>query len=140
MESSGMRSCPDGTAGAPKKTLPKGVRVRLKNKGSQAHKRGPKRKKYQAPCAEHPDTVKYIADKDIQANRLEGTNAGTRRCYSPFRRRTNTYAKSVEGLQRVLDCQWVYLNFSRRHFTTKIVPAVGLGYSIKALLGLQIMG
>ena len=67
------------------------------------------------------------------------------RRYSPFRRRTNTYAKSVEGLQRVLDCQWVYLNFSRRHFTTKIVPAVGLGvitagYSIKALLGLQIMG
>jgi hypothetical protein len=30
-------------------TLKKGVKVRLKNKGVQAHKKGPKRPKYQAP-------------------------------------------------------------------------------------------
>ena len=34
-----------GERGRPKKTLPKGVTVRLKNKGSQRHKRGPKRPK-----------------------------------------------------------------------------------------------
>ena len=45
-----------GKRGRPKKTLPKGVKVRLKNKGSQRHKRGRKRPKYQAPYPEHPDT------------------------------------------------------------------------------------
>ena len=34
-----------GKRGRPKKTLCKGVKVRLKNKGSQQHKRGPKRPK-----------------------------------------------------------------------------------------------
>jgi hypothetical protein len=38
-----------GKRGRPKKTLPKGVKVRLKNKGSQRHQRGSKRPKYQAP-------------------------------------------------------------------------------------------
>src|SRR2546423_14215847 len=46
----------NGKRGRPKKTLPKGVKVRLKNKGSQSHKRGPKRPKYQAPYPEHPQT------------------------------------------------------------------------------------
>ena len=38
----------NGKRGRPRKTLPKGVKVRLKNKGSQRHKRGRKRPKYQA--------------------------------------------------------------------------------------------
>jgi hypothetical protein len=46
-----------GKRGRPKKTLRQGVKVRLKNKGTQRHKRGPKRPKYQAPYPEHPDTV-----------------------------------------------------------------------------------
>jgi hypothetical protein len=50
-----------GKRGRPKKTLPKGVKVRLKNKGSQRHKRGPKRPKYQAPYPEHPDTAQPLA-------------------------------------------------------------------------------
>ena len=41
-----------GKRGRPRKTLPKGCRVRLKNKGSQRHRRGPKRPKYQAPQPE----------------------------------------------------------------------------------------
>jgi len=41
----------NGKRGRPKKTLPKGVKVRLKNKGAQSHKRGPKRPKYQAPIS-----------------------------------------------------------------------------------------
>ena len=38
-----------GTRGRPKKTLRTGIKVRLKNKGAQAHKKGCKRPKYQAP-------------------------------------------------------------------------------------------
>ncbi len=38
-----------GKVGRPRQTLPKGVKVRVKNKGSQAHKKGPKCPKYQAP-------------------------------------------------------------------------------------------
>jgi len=43
------RTVRTGKRGRPRKTLPKGCRVRLKNKGSQAHRRGRKRPKYQAP-------------------------------------------------------------------------------------------
>ena len=39
--------------------------MRLKNKGTHSHKRGPKRPKYQAPYPEHPDTVQPVATKDI---------------------------------------------------------------------------
>jgi hypothetical protein len=39
-----------GKRGRPPKTLPKGIQVRVKNKGSHAHKRSRKRPKYQAPC------------------------------------------------------------------------------------------
>ena len=56
-----------GKRGRPKKTLPKGVKVRLKNKGSQRYRRGPKRPKYQAPYPEHPDTAQPIATTEIHA-------------------------------------------------------------------------
>lgn len=82
-----------GKVGRPRQTLPKGVKVRVKNKGSQAHKKGPKRPKFQAPQPEHPDTPQDLADTDIHANHLEGFNAGIRRKLACFRRRTNTYAK-----------------------------------------------
>ena len=45
-----------GKRGRPPKTLPKGIQVRVKNKGSRVPKRGRKRPKYQAPCWEHPQT------------------------------------------------------------------------------------
>ena len=54
-----------GKRGRPKKTLPKGVKVRIKNKGSQRHKRGPKRPKYQAPYPEHPDTPPACCQRPI---------------------------------------------------------------------------
>ena len=38
-----------GEVGRPKTNLKEGVKVRVKNKGSQSHKKGPKRPKYQAP-------------------------------------------------------------------------------------------
>jgi len=42
--------------GRPQLILKEGVKVRFKNKGSQTHKKGPKRPKYQTQKREHPDT------------------------------------------------------------------------------------
>jgi len=123
----------NGKRGRPKRTLPKGVKVRIKNKGSQTHKRGPKRPKYQAPWPEHPETVQDIEDEEIHANHVEGFNSSMRRRNAAYRRRTNTYAKSDEGLQRTLDVYWIVHNFVRVHFTTRQVPAVALGILKKGL-------
>lgn len=116
-----------GQVGRPQLTLPKGVKVRLKNKGNQSRPQGPKRPKYEAPQAEHPDTLQDLTETDIHANHLEGFNAGIRRKLACYRRKTNTYAKTDDSLQTRLDVQWVLHNFIRPHFTTKQVPAVALG-------------
>jgi len=125
-----------GRPGRPPKTLPGGVKVRVKNKGDQKHKRGPKRKKYQAPIREHPETEQKLHESDIHANHVEANNAAMRRRNSAFRRRTNTYAKTTSGLQRTLDVYWVIHNFVRRHWTTGEVPAVAMGV-LCAPLGLE---
>ena len=122
-----------GRRGRPRRTLKKGLRVRLKNKGSQARKRGPKRKKYQAPWPEHPDTTQKVDEKDVHANHCEAFNSALRRRNSAFRRRSNTYAKDESALQRTLNIYWVVHNFVRVHFTTKKVPAVALRIIDKAL-------
>src|SRR5437899_9776679 len=57
-----------GKRGRPKKTLPKGVKVPLKNKGSQRHRRGPKRTKYQAPYPDRPDTAEVVSTHEHPAN------------------------------------------------------------------------
>jgi hypothetical protein len=116
-----------GKRGRPKKTLRKGVKVRLKNKGSQKHKRGPKRPKYQAPYPEHPDTAQPLDTKEIHANHLEAFNTSLRRRCAAYRRRTNMYAKKTGRLQARLDVYWIVHNFVRVHFTTRQVPAVALG-------------
>jgi hypothetical protein len=116
-----------GKRGRPRKTLPKGVKVRLKTKGSQRHKRGPKRPKYQAPYPEHPDTTQSIATKDIHANHLEAFHTSLRRRCAAYRRRTNIYAKKTGRLQERLEVYWIMHNFVRVHFTTRQVPAVALG-------------
>jgi hypothetical protein len=123
----------NGKRGRPKKTLKKGVKARVKNKGSQAHKKGPKRPKYQDPWAVHPETDNQIEDKDIHANHAEAFFSALRRRCSAYRRRTNTYAKSTHGLQRILNVYWVIHNFVRAHFTTKQIPAVALGIINKGL-------
>lgn len=101
--------------------------MRVKNKGSQAHKRGPKRAKYQAPQPEHPDTKQNIDNDDIHANHLEAFNSALRRRMACYRRQTNTYAKQPSALQSRLDAYWVLYNFIRPHFTTKLIPAMALG-------------
>lgn len=116
----------DGKPGRPPKRLPKRVRARLKNKGSKTPS-GRRRKKYEAPVPEHPETEAEIPEHEIHANHAEAFNASMRRRNSAFRRKTNTYAKSRQHLQRTLDVFWVVHNFVRVHFTTKAVPAVKLG-------------
>jgi transposase-like protein len=117
----------NGQPGRPKKTFKRGVHVRIKNKGSQAHKKGPKRPKYQSPWAEHPETNRTIAASDIHANHAEAFFSSLRRKCATFRRKTNMYAKTTAGLQRLLHVYWVVHNFLRVHFTTREVPAVALG-------------
>ena len=103
------------------------MKVRLKNKGSQAHQRGRKRPQYQAPQPEHPETKQNVDPQAIHANHLEAFNSALRRRMACYRRKTNTYAKQQPALQTRLDAHWVLHNFIRPHFTTKQVPAVALG-------------
>jgi len=117
----------NGKPGRPKKTFKKGVHVRLKNKGAQAHKKGRKRPKYQSPWREHPATARTIAETDIHANHAEAFWSALRRKCATFRRKTNMYAKATTGLQRLLGVYWVVHNFLRVHFTIREVPAVALG-------------
>ncbi len=117
----------NGNPGRPKTTLKKGVKARVKNKGGQKHKRGPKRPTYQAPWNEHPDTSPVNEVKMIHANHLEAFFSSLRRKCAAFRRKTHTYATSKGGLQRILHVYWVMHNVVRTHVTTKEVPAVQLG-------------
>src|SRR5216683_5874358 len=117
----------NGKPGRPKKTFKRGVHVRVKNKGAQAHKKGRKRPKYQSPWKEHPETARTIEETDIHANHAEAFLSALRRKCATFRRKTNTYAKSTKGLQRLLRVYWVVHNFLRVHFTIRAVPAVALG-------------
>jgi transposase-like protein len=123
----------NGKRGHPKKTLKKGVKARVKNKGSQAHKKGRKRPKYQSPWAEHPETNQEVENKDIHANHAEAFFSSLRRRCSAFRRRANMYAKLTSALRRTLHVYWVIHNFVRVHFTTKQVPAVALGVISRGL-------
>jgi IS1 family transposase len=122
-----------GKRGRPRQVLPKGLSVRLKNKSSKRRDAAGKLDKVEVPKAEHPETIQLSEEKDVHANHVEAFNSAIRRSLSAFRRRTNTYAKSVSGLQRVLDIFWMFHNFIRCHFTTRIVPAVALGILQKGL-------
>jgi hypothetical protein len=117
----------NGKPGRPQKTFKRGVHIRVKNKGAQAHKKGRKRPKYQSPWKEHPETARTIAETDIHANHAEAFFSARRRKCATFRRKTNTYAKATTGLRRLLRVYWVVHNFLRVHFTTRAVPAVALG-------------
>jgi hypothetical protein len=117
----------NGKSGRPKKTCKKGVHARLKKKGSQVQKTGRTRPKYQSPWREHPATARTIAETDIHATHAEAFFSALRRTCATFRRKTNMYAKSTKGLQRLLRVYWVVHNFLRVHCTTREVPAVALG-------------
>ena len=123
----------NGKQGRPRRVLPKGMTVRLKNKSSKRRDSQGKLMKVETPQPEHPETTYSPEESEVHANHLEAFNSSLRRYLSAFRRRTNTYAKSTVGLQRVLDIFWMAHNFVRPHFTTRTVPAVGLGILEKGL-------
>ena len=112
--------------------------MRIKNKGEQAHKRGRKRPKYQAPWREHPQTPPLTDLVQIHANHVEAFNASLRRRCAAYRRRTNTYAKNRQRLQQRLDVYWIVHNFVRVHFTTRQIPAVALGILSQGLSFVQL--
>ena len=62
-----------------------------------------------------------------------------RRKNSTFRRRTNTYAKNTNGLQRTLDLYWVVHNYIRTHYMTKTVPAVAVGLIEKEMTWFDVL-
>jgi transposase-like protein len=133
-----------GKRGRPAKTLKKDVVVGVKNKGSQNHKKGPKRDKYQRPQKEHPETTIVLEDKEIHANHVEAFNASLRRKLACYRRKTNTYAKNTNRLQTRLNVYWIIHNFVSKHFTTKQIPAVAQGviekgFSLDELFKVQIV-
>ena len=115
---------------SPMTVLQKGILVGLKNKGNNKPNKKPK---YERPQPEHPETKHVLENDDIHANHAEGQNAATRRKLSPYRRKTNTYAKNKTSLQRVLDLYWVVHNFIRKHYSTKTVPAVANGIMKRGL-------
>ncbi len=62
-----------GKKGRPKTTLKEGVEVRVKNKGSQSQKTGPKHPKYHAPQPEHPETKPNLENGQILAQSCGNT-------------------------------------------------------------------
>ena len=57
----------NGKPGRSSVVFPPGVKVRVKNKGDQKHKRGRKYLKCQAPVKVHPETKQYLPESDIHA-------------------------------------------------------------------------
>jgi len=105
-----------------RKVWREGVEVAMKIKGYI----GRRRVKWIKP--EHPYTA--ISPKpEVGANHNEALNSSIRRRCSAYRRRTNTEAKNVEGLQRSLDVLRLVHNWVRPHSSLNkgITPAMALG-------------
>lgn len=101
-----------------------GLEVAMKIKGSQG------RPRVEWVKQEHPWTA--ISRKaEVHANHNEAQNASLRRRCSAFRRGQNLYAKTQDGLQRVLDVQRIIHNWVRPHWGLgkKTTPAMKMGYS-----------
>ena len=84
-----------GQPGRPPQVLPKNLVIRLKNKSSQRRDSQGKLQKVEKPKREHPETSISIEEREVHANHVEAFNSSLRRDLSAFRRRTNTYAKSM---------------------------------------------
>lgn len=105
-----------------RKVWREGLEVALNIKGSQ----GNKLVMWVKP--EHPYTA-ISPRTSVHANHNEAHNSSMRRRCSAYRRRTNTYAKDVFGLQRTLSVQRLVHNWVRPHWGLgkKTTPAMALG-------------
>ena len=104
-----------------RKVWRQGLEVAIKVKSSQ----GNKRVEWVKP--EHPYTA--ISPKpEVHANHNQAHNSAIPRRCSAYRRRTNTYAKLVFGLQRSLAVQRLVHNWVRPHWGLgkKTTPAMAL--------------
>jgi hypothetical protein len=100
--------------------LRKGIVLQRKVRGSQ-NKEG-NRKGYEAPLRHHPEST-LLDNFDVHANHSEAYNSSLRRRSSAFRRRTNMYAKTPDGLDRALGTQRVIYNWVRPHNFHQKTPA-----------------
>ena len=105
-----------------RKVWREGLEVAMKIKGSQ----GRKRVRWVKP--EHPYTA-LSPKQEVGANHNEALNSSIRRRCSAYHRRTNTYAKKVEGLQRSLNVLRLVHNWVRPHSSLEkgTTPAMSLG-------------
>ncbi len=105
-----------------RKVWKQGLEVAILIKGSQ----GNRRVLWVKP--EHPFTA-ISPVSEVHANHNEAHNSAARRRCSAYRRRTNTYAKNVEGLQRSLTVQRLVHNWVRLHsgLDKGTTPAMAMG-------------
>jgi len=102
----------NGKPGRPKKTFKKGVHVRVKNKGAQAHKKGRKRPKYQSPWREHPATARIIAETDIHANLPKRSGVPCAENVPPFDERPIHMPKQPRDCRGCYGCTgWCTISF-----------------------------
>lgn len=109
--------------GSARKVWRRGLEVACKIKGSRG------RPRMEWMKAEHPYTA--ISPKsEVHANHNEALNSALRRRCSAYRRRTNTYAKKVSGLQRILTVVRLVHNWSREHhgLAKGTTPAMAIGF------------
>ena len=99
-----------------------------------------KKDKYQTPKAKHPKTPQNIINRDIHANHCEGQNSAMRRRNFAFRRRTNTYARCKNALQRTLDSYWIFHNFIKKKFLQKRYQQLVLALLKMVLVGQRFSG
>lgn len=104
-----------------RKVWREGLEVVMKIKGSQG------RPRWEWVKSEHPWTA-ISPECEVHANHCEAQNAAIRRRCSPFRRRQNLYAKTVKGLERAIAVQRLLHNWVRPHWSSKLTPAVALGF------------
>ncbi len=111
-----------------RKVWREGLEVAMKIKGSQGRPRREWGKR------KHPFTAVSSAS-EVHANHLEAFNSALRRRASAYRRRQNHYAKTKQGLQRVLDVQRLLHNWSREHWglAKNTTPAMMMGFTIRPI-------
>ncbi len=114
-----------------RKVWREGLEVAMKVKGSQG------RARRVWPKAEHPWSA-ISPESEVHANHCEAHNAARRRRCSAFRRRQNLYAKTLEGLERVLAVQRLLHNWIRPHWSSGVTPAMALGF-VERVLSLEEM-
>lgn len=104
-----------------RKVWREGLEVAMKIKGSQ----GRKRVKWVKP---DPYTA-ISPTSEVHTNHHEALNSSIRRRCSAYRRRTNTYAKKVKGLQRTLNVLRLVHNWVRPHWglAKGTTPAMAIG-------------